>query len=360
MKRKTALLSAFILVSSLLTATIASAAQVTTNLLVDINVENPASFSGTGATVNDLLTSNTSGNNYGTLINAPTFVQGIDSGIQFDGISEYMRISNASDLQFTVSNTFTYMFWGKVESYGTFDAIVSKQYDGSPGGYDGFCLCLDTGNKLMLTQNGNTLNDGYSTSANVFSLNTWTLFTAVVRFGGGSSNPNKVYVNGTEVLSAGNYETGITNYASSITVAAGYVGNSKHAGITMGALAIYNRALTAAEIQTSYDYYSNHFNDVSSISLESSANVKKGATATITATVGSRGRVRFFSNGKRIPGCLNVPVQFTSLPLTATCTWKPTTAGLLNLSARLYPSAGGVSEAVSSISVQAGRRSTVR
>jgi hypothetical protein len=356
MKRRAALVSALILGSVVLSSPHALAAQVTSGLLVDINVENPSSYTGSGTTLNDVVGTN----NSGTLINSPVYIQGLESGINFDGVNEYMQIGNTSELQFTVSNTFTYMFWGKVESYGTFDAIVSKQFDGSPGGYDGFCLCLDTGNKLILTQNGNTLNDGYFTSANAFSLNTWTLFTAVVRFGGGASYPNKVYVNGTEVLSQGNLETGITNSNSAITVAAGYVGNSKHAGITMGALAIYNRALSAAEVQTSFDYYSNYFNDVSSISLASSANVKKGATATITATVGARGKVRFFSNGKRIAGCLNVPVSFASLPLTATCTWKPATSGPLNLSARLYPSAGGVSEAVSSISVQTGRRSTVR
>jgi hypothetical protein len=356
MKRRAALISALILGSVVFSFPDALAAQVTSGLLIDINVENPNSYTGSGTTLNDVMGSN----NLGTLMNSPTYIQGIESGIRFDGVNDYMQISNTSELQFTVSNTFTYMFWGKIESYSSFNSIVSKQFDGSPGGYDGFCLCLDTGNKLILAENGNALNDGYVTSANAFTLNTWTLFTAVVRFGGGSSNPNKIYVNGNEVLSQGNLETGIANNTPSITVAAGYNGNSKFAGITMGALAIYNRALSAAEVQTSYDYYSNYFNDVSSISLASSANVKKGVTATITATVGARGKVRFFSNGKRIAGCLNVPVQFASLPLTATCTWKPTTSGLLNLSARLYPSSGGVSEAVSSVSVQTGRRSTVR
>lgn len=356
MKGRTALSSVLILVSTFLVSPTASAAQVTTNLLVDINVENPASYSGTGTTVNDLLTSNSSGNNSGTLINVPSYVQGIESGIQFDGISEYMQIANSADLQFTASNVFTYMFWGKVDTYTAFDALVSKQY-GLGGGYDGFCLCFDAGNKLAIYENGTYNNLGYSSTANVFSLNTWTLFTAIVRFSGGA---NKVYVNNSEVISWSNTESGLGYADSRITVAAGYTGTAKYAGITMGALAIYNRALSAAEIQTSYDYYSNYFNDVSSISLESSANVKKGATATITATVGSRGRVRFFSNGKRIAGCLNVPVQFTSLPLTATCTWKPTTTGLLNLSARLYPSSGGVSEAVSTILVQTQRRSSIR
>jgi hypothetical protein len=333
----------------------ASAAQVTSGLLVDINVENPSSYSGSGSVLTDVVGTN----NSGTLVSSPTYSQGLESAIRFDGVNQYMQIQHTAELQLSIGSSFTYMFWGKVETYTAYDAIVSKQY-GAAGAYDGFCLCLDTGNKLVIAMNGNSLNEGYSSAANAYNLNTWMLVTAVVRMGGGAGSPNKIYVNGTEVASQGNSETGLANYNPSITVAAGYNGTAKYGGISMGALAIYNRALSAAEIATSYDYYSNYFNDVSSIAIGASANMKKGQNSTITATVGARGSVRFFANGKRIAGCLNVPVSMASYPLTATCTWKPTTSGQINLSARLYPSAGGVSQAVSSLSVQGARRSTTR
>lgn len=356
MKRKLSKATVIALTVAITLTSPANAAQVTSGLLVDINIDNPISYSGTGVTVNDLAGA---ANNSGTLVSAPIYNRAYESNIQFDGTAEYMQIQNASDLQFTLSNTFTYMLWAKLDTYTAMDSLFSKQY-GSTGGYDGFQLTLDVNNTLLLGQNGTNINDAYASSANAFTLGQWTLFTAVVRFGGGSANPSKVYVNGTQIITGANSETAMGNYTPSITIAAGYNGTTKYAPIMMGAFAIYNRALSATEISTSYDYYSNYFYDVSSISLGSTPNLKKGTSATLTATVGARGKVRFFNNGKRIPGCLAVPVSTASVPLTATCSWKPPTSGQLNLSARLYPSDSGISESVSELAVQTVRRSTIR
>lgn len=330
------------------------AAQVTSSLLVDINVENPSSYSGTGNVANDLAGAT---NSAATLQNSPTYEQGIESGIKLNGINQYLRIPDASELRLAVGNVFTYTLWAKVETYTAGDALFSKEM--GSGGWDGFDLSLRDSNSLRLFFNGG-LAQSVTSGVNSFSLNTWTLFTAVLRFGGGSGNLSRIYVNGTQVATLASTDTNVGTTTASIAVGGNYEGAGNYPGMTVGALAIYNKELTAAEVATTYDYYANYFNDISSISLSSSSNIKKGQLATISATVGARGTVRFFINGKRIAGCINVPVSMASYPLSATCSWKPTSSGLLTVSARLSPTTAGIAQTTSFLLIQAGRRSNNR
>jgi hypothetical protein len=53
--------------------------------------------------------------------------------------------------------------------------------------------------------------------------------------------------------------------------------------------------------------------------------------------VSAPGRVTFFANGKRIPGCISISTV-TSASITATCSYKPAARGALQLSATLAPS----------------------
>jgi hypothetical protein len=64
----------------------------------------------------------------------------------------------------------------------------------------------------------------------------------------------------------------------------------------------------------------------------------------IQATLTSDGRVRFFLNGKQIPGCISV----LSSSSVSTCSWKPSRRGSTNISARVV---GGTSTAQLSVGV---------
>ena len=55
---------------------------------------------------------------------------------------------------------------------------------------------------------------------------------------------------------------------------------------------------------------------------------------TITVNVGTAGKVNFLQNGKTIPGCGEVRASVTS---PATCTWKPSTLGLVSVIAEITP-----------------------
>ena len=66
--------------------------------------------------------------------------------------------------------------------------------------------------------------------------------------------------------------------------------------------------------------------------------VRKGNSSTIAVRVNAPGFVRFFINGKRIPGCLRVATTGSSPNFTASCSWKPSVQGTRTFSASFTPS----------------------
>ena len=233
---------------TLINLPLARGAQVTSGLLVDINVANPSSYSGTGNSLSDLAGTN----NSATLINGPTYQSVGGNAIVTDGINDYLEITNTSELQPSPGSSFTLQVYGQVTSFVSGEGILSKQF-GSSGGYDGYSLMLAGTNGLSLYMNGGSINGNYSSANNVFSTNKWTLFTIVVRFGGGSSNQSKVYVNSAEVVSVANTESSISAANAPIRIASGIHEGTPYSAMKIGAFAMYNRALTPTEISDNYN-----------------------------------------------------------------------------------------------------------
>jgi hypothetical protein len=130
--------------------------------------------------------------------------------------------------------------------------VISKQF--GAGTYDGFSLVFNTTNRLQLNMNGGSVNGNYvSANNNVFSLNTWTMFTCIPRFGGGAGNPSKAYVNITEVISAANSESTIPSNTAPLRLVSGIQEGSPYPACRVGSFYYYNRALSAAEISTMFE-----------------------------------------------------------------------------------------------------------
>lgn len=222
----------------------------TSGLLVKLDANNASSYGGSGTTWTDLT-----GNGYnGVLTNGPTFTSSAPKYFVLDGDNDYINITNAAALQPGVGGTsgVTAIIWAYITSYASFDGLISKQF-GSPS-YDGFSLVFNTTNRLRLQMNGGSVNGGYdSASTNVFSLNTWTMFTCIPRFGGTAINPSKAYVNTTEVISVANSESTIPSNNAPIRLASGIQEGSPYPACRIGSFYYYNRALSAAEITTVYD-----------------------------------------------------------------------------------------------------------
>jgi hypothetical protein len=72
--------------------------------------------------------------------------------------------------------------------------------------------------------------------------------------------------------------------------------------------------------------------------------------------VSQAGKVTFFWNAKRIPGCIN-----KAATTSASCIWRPTVSGRWNISATLIPTNLSFSTSNSSpLTVDIGRRTGTR
>jgi hypothetical protein len=100
-------------------------------------------------------------------------------------------------------------------------------------------------------------------------------------------------------------------------------------------------------------------NGVTTVSLALAGGVTqtgKGQNIVITATVDQVGRISFFADGKRIPGCFNKAVSGS----TKTCTWKPAIQKQVTLTSRLVPTNNAYSTATESMKVWVVRRTGAR
>lgn len=92
-----------------------------------------------------------------------------------------------------------------------------------------------------------------------------------------------------------------------------------------------------------------------------SGTIYKGTLESVTVIVNIPGKVRFFIDGKRIPGCLAVNTTGTTPNITATCTWEPSVSGTRSVYAVLTPSDGTTASATSArTALPVVRRSTLR
>ena len=81
----------------------------------------------------------------------------------------------------------------------------------------------------------------------------------------------------------------------------------------------------------------------------------------ISATVTVASKISFNSNGKVLPGCKNKLATGSGSSFTATCSWRPSTRGAVNLTAASTPTGAGITGASAGpISARVGNRSGAR
>jgi len=223
---------------------------ITNGLIIQLDASKSSSYSGSGTTWFDITSTNN-----GTLTptgTPPTYTAASPTYFSFDGTNQYVNIPDAAAIRPSIGGANTAIIWAYITSYTAFDGVISKQF--GAGTYDGFSLVFNTTNRLQLNMNGGSVNGNYvSANTNVFSLNTWTMFTCVPRFGGGAGNPSKAYVNTTEVISAANSENSIPSNTAPLRLVSGIQEGSPYPACRIGSFYYYNRALSAAEITTMFN-----------------------------------------------------------------------------------------------------------
>ncbi len=89
-------------------------------------------------------------------------------------------------------------------------------------------------------------------------------------------------------------------------------------------------------------------NENASISAPAvSGTINKGISTTITVTLNTAGKVRFFLGGKRISNCLAKSTTGSYPNFSATCSWKPPVTGRQSLTASITPTDSSFTSATS-------------
>lgn len=201
---------------------------VTDSLVLCLDAGNAKSYPGTGTVWNDL-----SGNgNTGTLINGPTYSAGNGGSFSFDGSNDMVVVTLPSTISF---NTFTYNAWIRSTSNTGYRTIIDQDND------DWF-FGMASGQFISYDPNYQT---GY-----YINMNQWYNLC----MSHAANGPVFFYVNGKQVYATGNDSTSHTT--TYFGIGSGVVGPTTPSEVWSGNISqvsIYNRALSAAEINQNFN-----------------------------------------------------------------------------------------------------------
>ncbi len=212
---------------------------VTGGLVLNLDAGNPYSYNpdNTGSTVWTDVSYTSSG---GTLINGASYTGGT---MQFDGTNDYV-ICNTPDV-FNLVNDLTLSCWAKpMGNSGVYRVIVGKYYTNNNPTYE---MGISNGNKFYWYGNGV---DKYGTTN--IQLNTFYNFVITIN---SSAKTGVLYINGSVEASISGLATQVANNGPL------YVGVDAPTGVSEGAffngnvgnVQIYNRALSATEVQQNFN-----------------------------------------------------------------------------------------------------------
>jgi hypothetical protein len=208
-------------------ATRYSPAIVTSGLVLCLDAANPRSYSGTGTTWTDL-----SGNgNNGTLVNSPTFSQGV---FTFDGATNYINVSGVNF------------------ATGTSTIMGAARYNGATRGR----IINGLNNNWLMGHWASTTENYYaegwvSAVSSGTSDTNWRIMTSTSN----TTSPSySLYVNGTLSVSNTNGTAG----PNGLRIGAYGLGGEFSTG-QCGFVLAYNRILTAAEILQNYNATKSRF-----------------------------------------------------------------------------------------------------
>ena len=186
------------------------------------------------------------GSNHGTLIDGATFAASlVDQAFSFDGAGDYVRVPDNSAWDFGV-NDFTIDLWMRFNQVKN-SMFIHQQYDFG-GGFE-FLYQAGVG---VLAFNRNGFNNGIN-RAWIPQANTW-YHLAVTR----TSGTFRLYVNGSQ-LGSEQYDPNPVSDVSGILRIGDYAGGDTDIGGgydvngLIDEVEIFNRALTASEIQSIYN-----------------------------------------------------------------------------------------------------------
>jgi len=217
---------------------------VTDGLVLCLDAGNAKSYPGSGTTWTDL---SANGNN-GTLVNGVGYNGSNGGYLSFDGANDYSENSSPNlGITGNASITMSCWFYDQKTSTSTFQSLFA--YGNGPSVGDTFSIGLINLSVNMQFNGGN----GTFSSNNVYSLNTWNN-VVVTKTPGAANTTTKLYLNGVE-LSIASSSTITPNVVSRV-IRVGRWTNDGFPYYFEGRVSnafVYNRALSASEIQQNFN-----------------------------------------------------------------------------------------------------------
>ena len=185
---------------------------------------------------NPRIVTDLSGNgNNGTLVNGPTYSSSNGGSISFDGGNDKVICTNNTSVQITVG---TISAWFNANNGNTgINGIIAKQSAWGLFVWDNTLRAYDWGNSVSRNTGINVGNSTWNYVA--------MSFTETV---GTPSNNAIIYLNASPVLT-----TTVKHSNHNITVQVGEANASQHFGGFIASASVYNRVLTAEEIQQNFN-----------------------------------------------------------------------------------------------------------
>jgi hypothetical protein len=181
---------------------------------------------------------------------------------------------------------------------------------------------------------------GMSTASGV--LDQFHTFTFVMSTTGDNTSKQKIFMDGVQQslsLCIGTVNQGSKSFGgppSSYAIGR-YGSNAFYGTFNLRTFKLWTSELTTAQIQESYNTQLTPTSHTIALASGLSTAVYRTAS-TLRSTTDVEGKVTFFFNGKRIPGCINIQ----TVSKIANCTWKPSAINYNNITARVVASGGSL------------------
>jgi len=219
---------------------------ISTGLILHLDAGNAASYSGTGTTWTDI-----SGNgNHGTLQNGVEFTNTNNGALVFDGVNDYFVTNNNLDISNTDKLTIQIIL--KTASSNP-EMVMEHSVNWNSNNSFGI-ISNNLNTKMQFTDH----NQGYNISNSVVSINdnNWRLLSATTNRSLNASDQNLIYIddnaaNKVNVTNLTNDNSG--NFTSHKLYISARAGSVNFFNGTISQVLIYDRVLTAEEIQQNYN-----------------------------------------------------------------------------------------------------------
>ena len=216
---------------------------VTDGLVLALDAGNTKSYPGSGTTWSDL-----SGNgNNGSLENGVGYNGSNGGSLSFDGTNDEVFVNNSSSINFSGTQQYTALVWAYPLLGGTtWHGLISK------GNSQQYALTINSPNAYLHYETNQGGISALNSSASSVVANTWQFFG--MRFDG----TNKTIWKNANIIATQSATTlNSTSNTEQLRIGEGNNGEQFRGNIAI--VQIYNRALTASEIQQNYNATKSRF-----------------------------------------------------------------------------------------------------